>query len=297
MNLGKFLHLRLQGASMDTPVFNDPATAVMGGSMAIGALSSKKGGTTQATQDNSPWWAVQPHLRDVYDYGANYYARGPYDYVGNQSPLTQQAQSLMAQRAQDPNSITGKTMGVLGDTISGKYLDPNSNPYLKASVQDALGMAGSTFAGQYGGAAGQNLGNSGYQEALARGLGATATNAYANAYGAERQNQLNAMQMAPSLGNLDASQLGAVGAQQEALQQQQFQSPWENLARYQSTLAQAPGGSSTTQSPYFTNPLATAMGMGLGGLSLYNGMNQAGLFGGPSGGTGMSMLGSFPTFA
>jgi hypothetical protein len=38
--------------------------------------------------------------------------------------------------------------------------------------------------------------------------------------------------------------------------------------------------------------------MGIGGLSLYNGMNQAGLFGSPaSAGTGMSMLGSFPTFA
>jgi hypothetical protein len=254
-------------------------TAILGAA-GIGALSGKKGGgstNTTTVQNSEPWEHVQPYLKDLFARGQGlFYDQG-------------QAQGLMTKRALDPNSLTGQAQGQLGATLSGQYLSPESNPHLRASVQDALGLAGSAFAKQYGGAAGQNLGNSGYQEALARGLGATATNAYANAYGQERQNQLNAMQLAPSLGNADLSQLAAAE-----------QMPWQRLAGYQAALSGHGGGASSgsQQTPYFTNPLATAMGMGIGGLSLYNGMNQAGLFGSPaSAGTGMSMLGSFPTFA
>jgi hypothetical protein len=268
-------------------------TAILGAA-GIGALTGKKGGSTTTTQNTAPWIGQQPYLTDVFERAQGLADRGPFSYAP--SAFTTQAQQMQAQRALDPNSAVGRAQGVLGDTISGRYLSPETNPALRASVQDALGLAGSAFAKQYGGAAGQNLGNSGYQEALARGLGATATNAYADAYGRERQNQLNAMQLAPSLGMADVAQLGQVGAAQDALAQQQFNSPWENLSKYQAAISGQFGGSGTTQTPYFQNPLATAMGMGIGGLSLYNGMNQAGMFA-PSGGTGMSMLGSFPTFA
>jgi hypothetical protein len=246
-------------------------TAILG-SAAIGAMANKGGGgSTQTTSSAAPWEAAQPYLRDLFG------------RANTQSYMGSQAEDLMKQRALDPNSLTAQAQGQLGQTISGQYLSPDSNPYLRASVQDALGLAGSTFAGQYGGAAGQNLGNSGYQEALARGLGATATNAYSNAYGQERQNQLNAMQMAPSLGNADLAQLAAAE-----------QMPWQRFQSLQQLLSGAGGGSSSTQTPYYTNPMATAMGMGIGGLSLYNGMNQAG-FGSPAAaGTPMSMFGSFP---
>jgi hypothetical protein len=248
-------------------------TAILGAA-GIGALSGKKGGSTTSTQSGAPWGDAQPYWRDLFG-RANTLSYTP-----------TQSEALAKQRALDPNSLTRQAQGQLAQTISGQYLSPDSNPYLKASVQDALGLAGSAFAKQYGGAAGQNLGNSGYQEALARGLGATATNAYGNAYAQERQNQLGSLQMAPSLGFADINQL--ISAEQQ---------PWQRLQNLQGTLAAAGGGQTTTQTPYFQNPLATAMGMGIGGLSLYNGMNQAGMFGAPSAGTGMSMLGSFPTFA
>jgi hypothetical protein len=54
--------------------------------------------------------------------------------------------------------------------------------------------------------AGQNLDNSGYQEALARGLGGVATNAYSNAYGQERQNQQAAAGMIPAFSSFAAQQ-------------------------------------------------------------------------------------------
>jgi hypothetical protein len=253
-------------------------TAILGAA-GIGALANKGGGggNTQSTQTSYSFPGQQWFVQDVVDQARWQANRTPYNYVANQSPFTRQAQNLTAQRALDPNSLIGRSQGVLGDTISGQYLSPESNPALRASVQDALGLAGSAFAKQYGGAAGQNLGNSGYQEALARGLGATATNAYADAYGRERQNQLNAMQLAPQMDFANLNALAGVGAQQEALAHQQYNSPWENLQKYQAALGNT-GGTTTTQTPYFQNPLATAMGMGIGGLSLYNGMNQANMF-------------------
>jgi hypothetical protein len=258
-------------------------TAILGAA-GIGALTGKKGGSTTTTQNTAPWIGQQPYLTDVFERAQGLADRGPFSYAP--SAFTTQAQQMQAQRALDPNSAVGRAQGVLGDTISGRYLSPETNPALRASVQDALGLAGSAFAKQYGGAAGNNLGNSGYQEALARGLGATATNAYADAYGRERQNQLNAMQLAPSLGIADVAQLGQVGAAQDALAQQQFNSPWENLSKYQAAISGQFGGSGSTQTPYFQNPLATAMGMGIGGLSLYNGMNQAGMFNSPAASAG-----------
>lgn len=125
-------------------------------------------------------------------------------------------------------------------TLNGDYLNPGSNPYLASSVNDALGQARSAFNSQYGGPAGQNVNNSGFQEALARGLGSVATNAYGNAYQQERQNQLSAVPFAASL-------------------------PYANVAGYESALA--PGLSFGTtnntgynEQPYYQNNTATTLG-------------------------------------
>jgi hypothetical protein len=231
------------------------------------------GQTVNTVQKSDPWIGQQAFLMDQFQKGADLGGRTPFGYAA--SPYTQQAQQLVAQRALDPNSLTGRAQGVLGDTISGKYLDLSTNP----ALQDALGLAGSAFAKQYGGQAGQNLGNSGYQEALARGLGGVA----AQAYNTERQNQLQATQLAPSMDYANLQALGGVGAQQEARAQSQYNSPWENLANYQRAITGQFGGTTSGQTPYFTNPLANALGLGIGGLGLYNGLSAAGLFSGGAG--------------
>jgi hypothetical protein len=266
-------------------------TAILG-SAALGALGSSgsKQGSTTTTSSSEPWWGVQNHLLPIFGEANRYYNLGAYDYRGNQSPYTSQAQDITAQRALDPNSAIGRAQGVLGDTISGKYLTPDSNPFLKSAVQDALGMAASTHAGQFGGAAGANLSNSGYQESLARGLGAAATNAYSNAYNQERQNQLSSMQLAPTLGVADATLLGGVGSQQDSLSRAQYLSPWENLNNYRAMLDGNFGGTTSQQTPFFTNPIAGALGGALAGGQL------AGMMGSgrqaSSTGTPMAMLGS-----
>jgi len=221
------------------------------------------GGTVQTQQQSSPWGPVQPYLQDVFSR-----AQG-LSNMPAQSPFTVQAQQMAAQRAMDPNSLTGQAQRTVGNTISGQYLNPSTNPYLSGAVNDALGQVQSKFAGLYGGAAGANVNNTGYQEGLARTLANTALPYYSNAYQQERQNQLGASQMAPGLDYTQSQALGAVGAQQQA-------APWTQLQNYQGAISGVPGGQVTQQTPYYTNPFANALGLGLGASSLYN----SGMFGG-----------------
>ncbi len=104
--------------------------------------------------------------------------------------------------------------GALTDTIAGKYLDPNSNPYLSQYYDQAASKVRSTLAdnndyvnsqfnqrGLYNGSA--------RQEALQKQadnatdtMADMATNIYGGAYTAERQNQMNAIgQQGGLLGN------------------------------------------------------------------------------------------------
>jgi hypothetical protein len=199
-----------------------------------------QGYNRNATQ--SPWGPQQGYLQDVFNQGQNLYNQGPTTYRA--SPLTTQAQSIVS-GLNNPNSLYAQSQRQLGDTISGKYLDPNTNPYLSSSVNDALGLAKTQFAGLYGGPAGQNVGNTGFQEQLARTLGQVATNAYSGAYGQERQNQLNAAQLGGQFDLSQANALSQLGQQDLQLQQMNAMSPWQNLAAYQQAVSGNYGGTST----------------------------------------------------
>lgn len=65
---------------------------------------------------------------------------------------------------------------------------------------------------------------------------------------------------------------------------------------YANVLGGAVGGSSTTTSPYFTNPTANLLGTGLGGLALMNGLGGSGILGsagfGLGGGLGATEAGA-----
>jgi hypothetical protein len=201
----------------------------------------------ERTSSSSPWSVQQGYLHDLFGYGKQLYQNGPTTYQA--SPLTTQAQSIVSGNS-NPNSLYGQSQSQLGDTISGKYLDPNTNPYLSSSVNDALGLAKTQFAGLYGGPAGQNVGNTGFQEQLARTLGQTATNAYAGHYGQERQNQLNAAQLGGQFDLSQANALSQLGQQDLQLQRMNALSPWANLAGYQGAVAGNYGGVGVSQNPW-----------------------------------------------
>lgn len=220
------------------PIAAGAASAVVGSALSKG----NKGGTTTAVQNSAPWIGAQSYLNDAFRQAQGVFYNGsPISYSADGGPGTPVPFS----------GIHGQGVEQLGATIRGDYLNPSSNPFLGQYVNDALGQVKSNFAGQYGGAAGGNLGNSGYQEMLTRTLANTALPIYANAYNTERQNQLNATQLAGSY---------------------QF----APLQAYTSILNGAGGGTTTTQQPYFTNPAAGALGMGLAGAQIYGALNQPG---------------------
>jgi len=244
------------------------------------------GGTVNTVQNADPWSGVQPYLTNLYSQANDTSNRTPFSYAPSQ--YTNQAQQMTADIANNPNSLTNQANQALTQTVSGANLDPANNPYFAKSVNDALGQAKSAFAGQYGGVAGGNLGNSGYQEGLGRTLGSVATNAYSNQYNQNLQNQQQAALASPSVAFANPSALAGIGGQQEAQQLAAYNSPWSNLQNLQGVLNSATGyGTTNSQSPYYTNPLSTALGAGLGGLALYNGLGAAGLLGttAASGGT------------
>jgi hypothetical protein len=216
--------------------------AAMLGGAALGMLGgSKKSGSSTATQTSAPWAAQAPYLSGLFQRAQRTLNNDPVLGLGPR-----------------PDQIAGGATQQLGATIRGDYLNPSSNPFLQNYVNDALGQAKSSFAGQYGGQAGGNLGNSGYQEMLMRTLGNVATNAYGNAYSQERQNQLQASQIAPSI---DVANM---------------QSPFAPLQAYQGLVGGNYGGSSTSSQPIYTNPIGGALGGALAGGQLFGMMGGGG---------------------
>lgn len=240
------------------------------------------------TSTKNPWAAQAPYLSEGFQ---NAYSllnnRGAYTgpFIGAESPWTIQGRQALAQTANDPNSLSAYSKNMLASTLRGDYLNPESNPYLSAAVSDALGQAKSAFAGQYAGAAGSNMLNTGYQEALARGLGAVATNAYMGNYNAERDKQMQAISAAPTFDTMQANLLFGAGQSEDARRQAEveaekakYMSPWTTLANYLNAIKGDYGA--TINTPYHTNPFGSALGGAMGIGSLYK------MFGGGGGGDG-----------
>lgn len=242
INLSRFVFLRSQGASIDAPIAND-------------IFGSQQSGTTQTVQKSDPWGGVQPYMLDIFG-RSQQLANTP--SLAGQSPQTLQAQDLQAQRALSGSPLTQAAQNQNLATVRGDYLDLSKNP----AAQSAMDMARSQINSQF---KGDNFGNSAHQEWLGRGL----IGAAAPFYESERNRQQQATSLAPGLAAndyADIGQLGAVGAAKDARAQQVNDFPWQTLFNYQRAIAGtgANGGTSTSEQPYFTNPLANTLGTAIG---------------------------------
>lgn len=201
-------------------------------------------------------------------------------------PTQQQNQAISAQSnlAQNDQTMQGATQGIQ-PYLSGQMMNAG-NP----AFQNMVGQLGQAIApsvdshfasnGRYGSGANANA----FASALTNQAGQMA---YQN-YNDQSTNQLKAMLLAPQIsgGNFnDISQLNAAGAQQQqqnqlpitqAMNAFQFNqdAPYLQAQRMQSLLTGGSGGGASTQ-PYFTNPIGSAVGTGIGALGLYNGVNSA----------------------
>jgi hypothetical protein len=174
----------------------------------------------------------QKYLKDLYA-RAQTMANDPIEQyegqrIASQDPATLGYYDNALGYAQNGNATTQ----YLQDTVSGRYLDPSSNPYLRdtydlasravtenyrdavlPAIESRFARAGQAYSGQYEGARGRA------DQALGRSLGDLATQVYGGAYENERGRQQQAAPLlaADQMDRLDLAR--GVGSQRESYQQ------------------------------------------------------------------------------
>jgi hypothetical protein len=244
-----------------------------------------KGGQTQTV--DIPDWA-RPYYAQLYNQGSSALAEvpeGPYQgaRVPDFNTYLQQAMQQFAGMGNSMSGLGNQAIQLGQDTIGGKYLTPDSNPYLQAYTDAAIRPieetlvnqllpqigSGAQQAGAYGGSRQGVLEGQTVQGAQ-KAAGDISTNIYTNAYNQERQNQLNAASlinqgvalnaMAPGFlgqagGMLQGQQRAEIGG---AMQQHQdeINAPFQGLNQFKNLISGINPGSVTT---------STGNGTGLGG--------------------------------
>jgi hypothetical protein len=268
-------------------------------------------GTSTSTSTTQIDPTIQPFLK----YGLEesqrlYQAGGPQYYQGqtyvSPSEATQTGIQALQARAQAGSPLTGAAQNQLYGTIQGDYL--GGNPFFSGAFQPAAQAATNEFntaignvasqaskAGRYGSGAMQNLQTAAAGQLAQKLTGTAGQLAYQN-YADERARQQQATFGAPAMAEADYADINkqlAAGQLREGYQNQALQADMAKYA-YEQNLPQAQltnylnqaygfpaGKTATTQTPYFTNPTATALGTGLLGVQLLGGLDKLG-----SGGTG-----------
>jgi len=286
--------------------------AALGGvGAALGGASSKNAGR-QTTTTELPSY-LQPYGPE-YAQRVQDVANLPYpDYQYNRvAPFSEDtlAGMDMARNAANYNQpLFDQAQGELSKTMSGAYLSPDSNPYLRGTYDAAAGRmadaykngtgaqtnAAAGFGGAFGGSAQSEL--QGQQSrAFGDSLGQLGLGLYGQNFQAERGRQLGAAQFAPTFAGArqafdfgNANALNSIGQQQQALGQNylnadfaQFQDanayPYKQLDTFAS-MFNPNLGRTATQSQSI-NPMLGALGGAAGGLGMARSFGLLGSGGG-----------------
>lgn len=264
------------------------------------------GGGTTTTQSTSnvnmgPWQPQQPYLEGLFSAAntmATQNALQPWKGT-TVSPFTpaqtQGYNSIISQGTQGTPFMPASQQNAT-DTLSGKYLDPSSNPYLTDTFNAAADAVTRQFKTATAPTTDAMFSGNGAYNSSARynaqnnnglGLGTTlnnlATSIYGGNYTNERQNQIATQGMVPQLtsaGYIDPTMVANAGTAQQTQNQNeltgqvnQFMNnqmlPWQTMQMYQGLIGGNYGQSGTTQTtqqqPYYSSPFGSALG---GGLSL-----------------------------
>ena len=245
------------------------------------------GSNTTTIQKADPWEGVQPYIKDYLALGQQVTQR-PFNFyngdtVAGFAPEQELGMNLATQRALAGSPTLNAANTNLTNTLSGNFLTPDSNPFLRGNVDRALGDVQTRINSQFNN---NNFGSTAHQETLQRGLGEQANALYGQNYTNERNNMMQGTSLAPSLANadyMDASMLQGVGSQRQALANQYLGNannaftgaanfPYDQLTRYGDVVraGQGVGGTTTTTAPNpnQSSPMANALGGGLAGYGL-----------------------------
>lgn len=289
----------------------------IGGASAAASLassaSSGKGGGGQAVNTSQftnmgPWQPQQKHLQNVFGNAEHLYANGKPQYHKSVLPFSGEQDLWM-------NNFAGQAGGAmpLGNdalnqtraTINGQYLDPNSNPWLRGTFDNASNAVTRAFsnttapttdamfaqAGRFGSGARFNAVNQNEQN-LGETLNKLANDIYGGNYQMERGRQFDATNnfgnvvqqslVAPqaALGIADRRQGQAERALADdnaMLQYSEGLGDWQNLARYKAMIDGSYGqyGMGSGQQPGMSGGSPIAQGLG----GLFTGASIAGQLG------------------
>jgi hypothetical protein len=271
------------------------------------------GGSSTSTTKMEPAAEVKPYMKPYMDQAWGI-SQTPYEtYQGQRiadlSPEQYMGAGLTSAQALNGFQGQGDAMGNYQATMRGDFMSPDSNPWLAANAQKAMGDISNAYrsgtkpqtdaaasrAGAFGGSAWQQMvGNN--ERQLGDSLGAAANQFYGQNYMNERNNQMQGLNMLPqmqSIGYTDAQKLSAVGDNFRQYQQDLLNTQygdWQEAQNYprssldffgnqmRATMG-AGGSSSTSQSGgYKPSPFASALGGGMAGYAM-GGMGGAALGG------------------
>lgn len=255
---------------------------------------SKGSGKTQTQTvvekaDTAPWAASQPFLMDIMQKGMNYSNTLPSTLVSPFSPQTEQGLGLTELRALrgSPVMNAGRSLGA--DTLSGAYVNPDSNPYLPYYMQRGMERIAPSINATF--SAGGRTGSEAHSTALGRAAGDFAGQLYGGAYDAERGRQMQTLALAPTIASQDYADINAllgVGQTVEGRAQRLMDMPYTQLQRYAGLLGNGFGstssGTSSSSQPIYSNPMTGALGGGLAGAGLAQALNFNPLYGAIGGG-------------
>lgn len=264
---------------------------------------------TSTTKMELPEWAA-PYAQELLNRGSNL-SDSPYQGYGGKTiadmtPEHEMGLEAITNRAIYGSPIMGAANTNLENTMTGQYMNPDSNPWLANMVADSNEQIAKAYS--QGTAAqtdkmfsqGNAMGGSAYQQAvqnnqdtLSRTLAQNTTGIYGQNYMNERANQMNAMGYAPSYAAsdyMDMQSLLGVGDVRRGYNQdvlsanygkwlQQQADPYTKLDVLANSIKGAVGGGGTISSsavnPYQGSPLAGMVGGGLLGYGLADSFNMS----------------------
>ena len=226
----------------------------------------------QTSTQSEPSDFIRPYYQEAIDASQDLYQSALPNYFPNNTYVatpaeTQTALALATNRATAGNPLLNQSQTqALFNQMSGDVASKVNSQFTKA--------------GRFGSGANQEI--------LADSLGNLANQVYGDQYNRERQNMVNATQIAPQLGEMDYNdiqRLNQVGDTREGIEQVKLQDaisrfdyeqqkPYLKLNQYLGALgANVPQNTVSTQ-PYFRNTGAGLLGGAMAGSQIAGAMNS-----------------------
>lgn len=246
-------------------------------------------GSTTTTQKADPWSGQQPYLIDIFEKSRDHFYDGGREYypgltVAPFSPDTDKAFEMQRSLALH-NPISSSARDLTSATLRGDFL--GQNPYrdeaydsaaravtrnFKEGVRPSLDASFAKYGRSGSGLHGNTVDMA--RDSLGRSLNDLADKFYFDTYRTERQNQLQALGLAPSankMGFADAAAMRELGLQQEQWDQRMLDEmrgryeydrdvDYDMLKKYSQLLYGNFGQTVTTEQPYYKNRTAGALG-------------------------------------